>query len=188
MGNTFPDVHTRSSPGRGAMLLLGVRSRSPDMAVVFAHVRQAWGNTAGVAAHGFWEAVATAAATAATATTAATTAAATAAAAYSRSSTNTAGPSAPGGGRSAPVLCPGSVGAMLTRADGRTHAHWLPRRNATVYGNLRRMSAKAAPPSPPWPSGGQCRATSSHTPASAAHAVASWRVRRLCVLQCARRG
>ena len=85
------------------------------------------------------------------------------------------------------VLCPGSVGAMLTSAEGRAHAHWPARRNAAVYGDLRRTSAKAAPPSPPWPSGGQCRARSSHAPASAAHAVASWRVRRLWV-QCARRG
>ena len=106
----------------------------------------------------------------------------------SRSSTTTAGPSAAGGGRSAPVLCPGSVGAMLTTAEGRTRAHWPAWRNATVCGNLRRTSANAAPPSPPSPSGGQCRATSNHTPASVEHAVASWRVRRLCVLQCARRG
>ena len=60
---------------------------------------------------------------------------------------------------------------------GRPHPRCPARRNAAVYGNLRRTSANAAPSSPPSPSGGQCRGTSSHTPASAAHAIASWQVR-----------
>ena len=72
-------------------------------------------------------------------------------------------------------------------ADHNTHAHCPARRHTALYGHLRRICATAEAvsplsrslPSPPSPSGGQCRATSSHTPALASYAVASWCVRWL---------
>ena len=50
---------------------------------------------------------------------------------YSRSNTSIACPSMSDGGHSAPVLCSGSVGAMLMRADSRG-LHCEP--DAAMYG------------------------------------------------------
>ena len=96
------------------------------MAVVFAHVRQTWGDTAVVLPQ--WYPLR-----------------ALGGSGYSGSYSNYSGSCLrPQRSRRRPqraVLCPGSVGAMLTSAEGRAHAHWPARRNAAVYGDSRRTSA-----------------------------------------------